>query len=179
MIIIPQVQLGAGRHWQYIEPPENIVKGLHLNFVTQPLCLIGLCLTKVSVGLFLLRITPSKRFQYFIWGCIVFTVLSSTGNLRKFDVRSGPSFKLTDTVTSHGHASVQAPCFYLRCVSDKLIVNLDVSAILELKNAANFRWAAVLTDLTFALLPVPMLWQVQLNWKVKTAVAGVLSLGIL
>ena len=115
MIIIPQVHLGAGRHWQYIEPPENIVKGLHLNFVTQPLCLIGLCLTKVSVGLFLLRITPSKRFQYFIWGCIVFTVLSSTGNLRKFDVRSGPSFKLTDTVTSHGHASVQAPCFYLGC----------------------------------------------------------------
>jgi hypothetical protein len=84
MVIIPQVQLGAGRHKEYIEPESNIVKGLHLNFVTQPLCLIGLCLTKVSVGLFLLRITPSKKFRYFIWGCIVFTVLSATGNLRKF-----------------------------------------------------------------------------------------------
>lgn len=81
MVIIPQVKLGAGRHWQYIDPPENITKGLHLNFITQPLCLIGLCLTKISVGLFLLRITPSKGFKWFIKGCIVFTVLSSTGNL--------------------------------------------------------------------------------------------------
>ena len=84
MVIIPQVQLGAGRHKEYIEPESNIVKGLHLNFVPLPLCLIGLCLTKVSVGLFLLRITPSKKFRYFIWGCIVFTVLSATGNLRTF-----------------------------------------------------------------------------------------------
>lgn len=83
MIIIPQVQLGAGRHYQYIKPESNITKGLHLNFVTQPLCLIGLCLTKVSVGLFLLRITPSKRFRYFIWGLMVFTVLSATGNFRE------------------------------------------------------------------------------------------------
>lgn len=91
MVIIPQVQLGAGRHYQYIQPPENITKGLHLNFVTQPLCLIGLCLTKVSVGLFLLRITPSKRYQRFIWFCIIFTVCSSTGNLRRFltSVRGG------------------------------------------------------------------------------------------
>jgi hypothetical protein len=83
MVIIPQVQLGAGRHYQYIKPESNITKGLHLNFVTQPLCLIGLCLTKISVGLFLLRITPSKRFRYFIWGLMVFTVLSATGNFRE------------------------------------------------------------------------------------------------
>lgn len=84
MVIIPQVQLGAGRHYQYIKPESNIVKGLHLNFVTQPLCLIGLCLTKVSVGLFLLRITPSKKFKWFLWGCIIFTILSATGNFRKW-----------------------------------------------------------------------------------------------
>lgn len=80
MIIIPEVRLGAGRHVQYIQPPENVVKGLHLNFVTQPLCLIALCLTKVSVGLFLLRLTPSIKFRYFVIGTIIFTVLSATGN---------------------------------------------------------------------------------------------------
>ena len=83
MIIIPQVQRGAGRHVQYIEPKSNIVIGLHLNFITQPLCLIALCLTKVSVGLFLLRLTPSRRFRQFIIGTIVFTVLSATGNFCK------------------------------------------------------------------------------------------------
>lgn len=80
MIIIPEVNLGAGRHVQYIDPPSNVTKGLHLNFVTQPLCLIALCLTKVSVGLFLLRLTPSKKFRYFVIGTIIFTILSATGN---------------------------------------------------------------------------------------------------
>lgn len=157
MIIIPQVQYGAGRHYQYIEPPENIVKGLHLNFITQPLCLIGLCLTKVSVGLFLLRITPSKRYQYFIWGCIVFTVLSSTGNL----------------------LTVMLQCRPLAFTWDASIPGGKCIPASHLKFAAFFNSSvAVLTDLTFALLPIPMLWRVQLNWKVKVAIAGVLSLGV-
>lgn len=81
MVIIPEVYYGAGRHAAYIQPASNIVTGLHLNFVTQPLCLIGLCLTKISVGLFLLRLTPSRRFQVFIWVVIGITAMSATGNL--------------------------------------------------------------------------------------------------
>lgn len=80
MVIIPQVQLGGGKHKEYIKPPENITKGLHLNFVTQPLCLIALLLTKVSVGLFLLRMATTPAFRRFILGMIVFTILSATGN---------------------------------------------------------------------------------------------------
>jgi len=84
MVIIPQVQLGAGRHFQYIEPKSNVTRGLHLNFVTQPLCLIALMLTKISVGLFLLRLTPSKRHAQVIWAIMIFTVLSFIGNFRAF-----------------------------------------------------------------------------------------------
>lgn len=79
-VIVPEVRRGAGRHVQYILPPSDVVVGLHLNFVTQPLCLISLCLAKVSVGLFLLRLKPSRRFVFFIRGVIVFTVLSAAGN---------------------------------------------------------------------------------------------------
>lgn len=50
----------------------------------------------------------------------------------------------------------------------------------DLKFAAFFNSSvSLLTDLVFALLPVPILWSVQLNWKVKLAVSGVLALGIL
>jgi hypothetical protein len=84
IVIIFEVGYGGGRHVQYIDPPSNVVKGLHLNFVTQPLCLIGLCLTKVSVGFFLLRLTPSPNFRRFIIGTIIFTILSATGNFCKF-----------------------------------------------------------------------------------------------
>ncbi|KAK4202316.1 hypothetical protein QBC40DRAFT_321860 [Triangularia verruculosa] len=156
MIIIPQVHYGAGRHVQYIKPASNITKGLHLNFVTQPLCLISLCLTKVSVGFFLLRLTPSKRFQRFVIGMIIFTVLSATGNFLTVFFQCQP-LAFTWGGVAEG-----------KCMPPE-----------NLKFAAFFNSSvAVLTDVIFALLPVPMLWKVQLNWKVKSAVAAILSLGL-
>ncbi|KAK3314859.1 hypothetical protein B0H66DRAFT_457855, partial [Apodospora peruviana] len=156
MIIIPQVRLGAGRHWQYIDPPENIPLGLHLNFITQPLCLIALCLTKVSVGLFLLRLTPSVKFRYFIIGTIVFTVLSWAGNFLTVFFQCQP---LAFTWGGVKEGKCMPPA--------------------NLKFAAFFNSSvAVLTDTVFALLPIPMLWNVQLNWRIKIAVAGILSLGV-
>ncbi|KAK4173020.1 hypothetical protein QBC36DRAFT_360964 [Triangularia setosa] len=156
MIIIPQVHYGAGRHVQYIEPASNVTKGLHLNFVTQPLCLIALCLTKVSVGFFLLRLTPSKRFQRFVVGMIVFTVLSATGNFLTVFFQCQP---LAFTWGGVAEGKCMPPS--------------------NLKFAAFFNSSvAVLTDVIFALLPVPMLWKVQLNWRVKSAVAAILALGV-
>lgn len=112
MVIIPQVRLGAGRHVDYIEPKSNIVKGLHLNFVTQPLCLIGLCLTKVSVGIFLLRMSPSTRYKYFIWGTIIFTILSSLGNLCMPTPRA-EVVTVANVPTSHRLLPVPAPGIHL------------------------------------------------------------------
>lgn len=86
LVIVPEVRHGAGRHVQHIRPASDVAVGLHLNFVTQPLCLLSLCCTKVSVGLFLLRLKPSRRFVLFIRGVIVFTVLSAAGNFCKFHV---------------------------------------------------------------------------------------------
>lgn len=81
IVIVSEVDYGAGRHAEYIYPVYNIVLGLHMNFITQPLCLISLCFTKVSVGLFLLRLTPSLPFRRFIVGMIIFTILAATGNM--------------------------------------------------------------------------------------------------
>ena len=50
----------------------------------------------------------------------------------------------------------------------------------NLKFAAFFNSSvSVLTDVVFALTPIPMLWNVQMNWRVKMAVGGILSLGTL
>ncbi|KAI6824904.1 hypothetical protein KC332_g8281 [Hortaea werneckii] len=118
-VIIPSVSLGAGRHVEYLDPKANI-QGLHLNLVTQPLCLIALWLTKLSVGLFLIRLTPSKRHVRIIWGVMILTVLSWLGNFR-------------------------------------------ISA---------------LTDLIFALLPIPLVRRLQMNRRTKVAIIEILSLGI-
>ncbi|KAL3425733.1 integral membrane family protein [Phlyctema vagabunda] len=157
MIFIPQVHYGAGRHVKYIVPASNVTKGLHLNFVTQPLCVIALCLAKVSIGLFLFRLTPSHRYSVFILCLITLTVLSATGNLLTVFFQCRPLAFTWDATVPGG-----------KCIPPA-----------NLKFAAFFNSSvSVLTDLIFALLPIPMLWNVQLNWKVKSAVAGILSLGI-
>lgn len=79
ILIIVQVDLGGGKHVGAISP-ENNVKGLHINFVTQPLCLIALALVKLSIGLLLMRLTTSKKFIRFIWAAMILVILSFTAN---------------------------------------------------------------------------------------------------
>jgi hypothetical protein len=66
-IIIPQVYYGAGRHIEYIQP-EHFKKSFQLNFITQPLYLVAICLTKLSVGFFLLRIAVRPFYKRLIAG---------------------------------------------------------------------------------------------------------------
>ncbi|KFA75720.1 hypothetical protein S40288_04958 [Stachybotrys chartarum IBT 40288] len=174
MVIIPQVDYGAGRHYQYIKPESNIAAGLHLNFVTQPLCLIALCLTKVSIGFFLLRMTQSPRFRYTIRGVMVFTILSSTGNLRRF-IHPKESLSPPNSIL----VTVFFQCRPLAFTWDPAVPGGECIPTANLRFAAFFNSSvSALTDLVFALLPVPMMWKVQLKWKVKVAVATLLSLGV-
>ncbi|KAK4224229.1 hypothetical protein QBC38DRAFT_515462 [Podospora fimiseda] len=115
-------------------------------------------LTKVSVGLFLLRLTPSQKYRYFINGTIIFSILSAMGNfLTVF-------FQCQPLPLTWGDPNVKDG----KCMPAA-----------NLKFAAFFNSSvAVLTDVTFALLPIPMLWNVQMNWRVKAAVAVILSLGL-
>jgi hypothetical protein len=70
------VNYGAGRHKIYLnEHPAKLSYGLYINFISQPFFLVAVVLVKVSVGLFLLRITPSQAFHRFIWGMIAFMAM--------------------------------------------------------------------------------------------------------
>ncbi|KAK8108920.1 hypothetical protein PG984_014721 [Apiospora sp. TS-2023a] len=157
MIIVPEVHYGAGRHWQYIHPPEHIPIGLHLNFATQPMCLVALTLTKVSVGVFLLRLAPTKNYRAFIHFIIGFTVLSSTAGFLTVFFQCRPLSFNWDNTTPGG-----------QCISAR---NLKIATYFNSILSAS-------TDLIFALLPIPMLINVQLNWKAKSAIIGILSLGV-
>jgi hypothetical protein len=64
-IIVPQVYYGAGRHIEYIEI-KHFQSSFKLNFITQPLYLVAICLTKISVGFFLLRIAVRPFYRRLI-----------------------------------------------------------------------------------------------------------------
>ena len=82
--VIADVYYGAGRHATYLKDPHKLSYGLYLNFVCQPFFLVGVVLVKVSIGLFLLRLTPSQFFHRFIIGMQAFMAIYTTIALGKF-----------------------------------------------------------------------------------------------
>ena len=78
MIVIPEVHYGAGRHVAYLPNAVDRSYGLYLNFISQPFYLVAIVLVKVSVGLFLLRLTPAVIYRRFIWGMQIFMGIYTT-----------------------------------------------------------------------------------------------------
>lgn len=77
-MVVPDVYYGAGRHAFYLTDPAKRSYGLYLNFISQPFFLVAVVLVKVSVGVFLLRLTPSRSFCRFIWGMQAFMAIYTT-----------------------------------------------------------------------------------------------------
>jgi hypothetical protein len=66
-IIIPEVHFGAGRHKPFIDEAD-FANGFKLNFISQPFYLFAICLVKISVGFFLLRVAVRKLYRQIIIG---------------------------------------------------------------------------------------------------------------
>ncbi|QRC98512.1 hypothetical protein JI435_045660 [Parastagonospora nodorum SN15] len=155
-IIIPQVYYGAGRHIEYIEIHE-FQNSFRLNFVTQPLYLFAICLTKLSVGFFLLRIAVQPFYKKLIIGIMCFMSFYTIGCF--FTI----VLQCTD-LRVQWDQTVKGTCW-----STKTLKSLSYS-----NQALN-----ILTDVAFSVaIPIPMLWNVQMNRRQKASIIGILGLGM-
>lgn len=178
-IIIPEVQNGAGRHIVYLEP-ATASKGLKLNFATQPIYLWAITVVKVSIALFLLRISPARFYKRLLIGIIAFliiytficflTIMLQCKNLAilwdstvKTTCWTGSTIRgLSYLNTGQYHTSIPHNLLNSYLTFSNLISGLNIS-----------------TDIFFAFLPIPMLWHVQINGRVKASLICVLGLGVL
>lgn len=157
-LTIADVSYGAGRHAAYLTDVSKHSYGLYLNFISQPFFLVAVILVKVSVGLFLLRLTPSQFFHRFIWSMIGFMAMYSTVALITILTQCRPMHFLWDAT-----GTVKAVCF----------------SPLGLRACAYFNaTCGIFADFVFALLPIPMLWSVKINMRVKIALFCILGLGL-
>ncbi|KAL8404637.1 hypothetical protein RB594_009480 [Gaeumannomyces avenae] len=156
-IHFPMVQKGAGRHMEYI-PPADLPDALHINFASQPMSLITLGIVKLSVGTFLLRVSPSRFYTRFIWTLLGVTVALTVAGTLQIMLHCRPlEFVWNKALPGGG-----------QCTSgDAIVTGAYIGFV-----------AGIATDFIFAVLPIPMLWNVQLNRRVKVAIMGILSLGL-
>lgn len=155
-LIIPEVRYGAGRHLNHIDP-THIPLGLKYNFITQPLYLWGICLVKISIGFFLLRIASTKFYTRLISGIMIFMLVYTFACF------------LTIVLQCKNLAALWDTTIPMQCWGQKTLQSLSYTNV-----SLN-----ILTDLLFSIfIPIPMLWNVQMNSRTKASIVGILSLGV-
>ncbi|KAK3325056.1 hypothetical protein B0H66DRAFT_547317 [Apodospora peruviana] len=155
-LIIPDVMLGAGKHIGDIDP-ANLSLALKLNFITQPVYLIAICVVKLSVGAALLRIASQKIYKIVITSLMVFMGFYTTGCF----------------------FTVVFQCQDLRVLWDPTIQTTCWTAdTLHALSYTNVTFN-IITDLCFSILiPGPMLWKLNASWKRRATLMVILGLGV-
>jgi hypothetical protein len=157
VMIIPEVYYGAGRHIQYIDP-DHFATGYKLNFITQPIYLFAIGLVKISVGLFLLRIAVRPLYRRIIIGIMAFMAFYTTGCFFTLILQC------TNLAVQWDH-TVKATCWSAHTIKTLSYVNVSLN---------------ILTDLLFSVvIPIPLLWSVQMNKRQKSSLMCILGLGVL
>ncbi|KAF2130943.1 hypothetical protein P153DRAFT_384158 [Dothidotthia symphoricarpi CBS 119687] len=173
-----QVNFGLGKHIAVIQMDKASHRSfLRLRQVHQITVGIGLTMVKISICFFLLRLVTRKAYTWFLRGLIVFLVLfvvACTGTLvcRKpqhaiciqifqcVPVKAAWDTRLRPPPLGTGTAQCFTPQTFTQIGLFNTVINIA-------------------TDFILALLPVPLIWQLQINLRTRVSLIFVLSLGLL
>ncbi|KAF4983407.1 hypothetical protein FZEAL_1136 [Fusarium zealandicum] len=151
ILIYVQVAYGVGKHAGDIDW-ETYMVGKKLNFLSQPIFLIAICVVKLSVGCALMRIASTKFYRRLILGIMIFMAVYTISCLFCKDLR----VLWRDDVTRQ--------CWTLP----------TITALLYTNSALN-----ITTDFLFAIvIPLPMLWNLNVHLRTRLSLLGILSLGV-
>ncbi|KAK0752753.1 hypothetical protein B0T18DRAFT_310225, partial [Schizothecium vesticola] len=154
-IVWGSVVNGAGRHMGDI-PLENLGAGLKLNFISQAIYLVAICIVKLAVGAMLLRIASVAIYKVITKSLMGFQAVWSTMCL------------LTLLLQCTDIRALWDPTIPMHCWGEDTLHGLSYS------NLA----VSLFTDLAFALfIPVPMLWNLNVNRRTRLSLVGALGLG--
>lgn len=77
-VIFAQLAYGGGKHIGDVDP-DVYMTGMKLNFISQPIFLIAICVVKLSVGCALLRIASTKFYKWLILSIMIFMSIYTIG----------------------------------------------------------------------------------------------------
>lgn len=150
---------GIGRHNKSLSQ-EHEINALEYQALATATYVLDMMFIKISIGVFLLRIATQKRYRYTIWASLVIVAIWSLilflWNLLQCDpIAAQWDYRLLDNPEN-------------QCVSPQAIV--DAAYALSVMT--------ILSDWLYALLPIPMVWNVKMTTQAKATVVVILGLGI-
>ncbi|CRG82709.1 hypothetical protein PISL3812_00053 [Talaromyces islandicus] len=158
VVISNMVSAGMGRHLEYLSNPKySALQIAKWNAIYQILNVSGALLTKISIGLFLLRLKQSRKFTIAVWG--VLTPLFITTLILCFVVG----------LQCRPLRALWTPTIKGQCISPETPLNVSY-----VQSAF-----AILADLFLTVSPIVILWKVQISLKKKIGICVLMSLGLM
>ncbi|RMJ24771.1 hypothetical protein PHISP_04358 [Aspergillus sp. HF37] len=147
---------GLGRHVEFISAEDRVKLGQAKFWQVIISSAVGMALLKISVGLNLLRLSPSRWYVWCLWISIAFVSAYSFMAAMTF-------FLHCDPMQAHWDYSIKGA----KCYSIDLFITFAL-----INTAFN-----IFTDVLFASIPIPIIWKLQMKRKVRIYLIGILSLG--
>ncbi|KAE9363787.1 hypothetical protein N431DRAFT_422815 [Stipitochalara longipes BDJ] len=153
---ITGVHHGTGQHSVDL-PPTEIPVGLKWWWACEPVYVLSNMALKFSIGVMLLRIAVSKTHKIIIWVTVSVLEIYGLAYFLLFVMQCLPSSYFWTRYTG-GTGS---------CIDPTITVN------------ATYAYSAIscAADWTLGLLPISLVWNLQMNPRTKLSVAAILALG--
>jgi hypothetical protein len=157
------VKFGSGRHFENI-PVNNIPSALYFWWLCELLYTVTTVFIRLSIAVFLLRITATPLHRFFIYATLAVVLAFSTFYLFLVIFQCTPvnffwnQAKLGDPSIAGGY-----------CVARDVVPNASIA-----HSVISF-----LADWILGLLPILLLWEVQMNSRTKISISVILSMGLL
>ncbi|KAL5356291.1 hypothetical protein BJX96DRAFT_162360 [Aspergillus floccosus] len=147
---------GLGRHIQFIETIDRI--GMtEAAFWQVIICsATGMAFLKISIALNLLRFSPARWYAVCLWASIAFVVAYNFMAAMTFFLHCRPMQAHWDTRIK------DAKCYSLHLFVVFALINTSFN---------------IFTDVLFATIPIPIVWNLQMKRRVRFYLIGVFSLG--
>ncbi|CAM1508416.1 Fc.00g052640.m01.CDS01 [Cosmosporella sp. VM-42] len=155
--VLEGVHKGMGRHNEAVKDENDRSDALMWQAIATATYILDMMFIKLSIGIFLLRLSVRRAYTWIIWGSLVVITLWSIVIFFYNLFQCTPVEKQWDFRIKSGH-----------CVTpDELIAA-----------AYAFSVMTIVSDWFYALLPIPMLWTVKMTKQAKATVIVILGLGI-
>ncbi|KAF4633850.1 hypothetical protein G7Y89_g4263 [Cudoniella acicularis] len=153
---ISGVHHGTGQHAADI-PPAELPVGLKWWWACEPVYILTCMALKFSIGIFLLRIAVARTYKIIIWAVIIVTEVYSAFFFFLFILQCRPSAYFWTQYTG-GEGT---------CINPKVTVD------------AFYAYSAIscVADWTLGVIPIFMVWNLQMNSRTKLSVAAILAVG--
>lgn len=157
VFILVGVRVGLGKHNKALSQRDEI-EALKWQALATATYILNMMFIKLSYAVFLLRLAVQKRYRWTLWASMFVVAVWSTA-LFFWDIFQCKPVQAQWDYTIPGEVCVD---------SEQIVAAAYALSVMT-----------IVTDWLYALIPVPMIWNVKMTTQAKIIVIVLLGLGVL